>query len=484
MTKRVIVAGAGPVGLTLAAELRLAGAEVLVLERLAEPTGQSRALGMHARTMEVLDQRGLLDRLEGRRGEWGHFGAIPLDFGVLDSHVAGQMMIPQAKTERALGAWAAELGVPIRRGHEVVGLAQDADGVQVEVEGPEGRYRLRAAYLVGCDGGRSTVRRLAGFDFPGTEATTEYLMADVEGIDLPFRFSDVRERGGISVIPLGDGVTRVLPVEFGAPPRRRTEPPAFQEVVERVARITGDDISGGRPRWVTSFGDATRQVSEYRRGRVLLAGDAAHIHLPAGGQGLNLGVQDAMNLGWKLGLVATGRAGEELLDTYHAERHPVGADVLFNTRAQAPLLNGGLDLEPLRAVLREIFRFDEVNRHLTNMISALDLRYEVGAGSHPLLGRRMPRRALSTSDGETDTFRLLHVARGVLLDLSDDAELGAVAEGWADRVDVVRASAPELPGVDAVLVRPDGYVAWAAPDAEGERLDVALGRWFGPPRTR
>ncbi|SHE76401.1 FAD-dependent monooxygenase [Streptoalloteichus hindustanus] len=481
-TTQVIVAGAGPVGLTLAAELRLAGAEVVVLERLAEPTGQSRALGMHTRTLEVLDQRGVFDRLGGQLGTWGHFGAISLDFGVLDSHVAGQMLIPQVRTERVLGEWAEELGVPVRRGHEVVGMTQDADGVEVEVAGPEGSYRLRAAYLVGCDGGRSTVRKLAGFDFPGTDATTEYLMADVEGIDLPARFSQPLERGGISSFPLGDGVVRVLLAEWGAPPRRRTEPPAFAEVVERAARISGEDISAGTPRWVTAFGDACRQASEYRRGRVLLAGDAAHIHLPAGGQGLNLGVQDAVNLGWKLGAVVTGRAPEELLDTYHSERHPVGAEVLFNTRAQSLLLNTGPEADPLRSMLARIFQMAEVNRYLTGLISAVDIRYEVGAGEHSLLGRRMPHRVLSTEDGETTTTRLLRTARGVLLDLADDAGLRAAAAGWSDRVDVVRASSAELAGVDAVLLRPDGYVAWVAPDT-GEALDAALRRWFGAPRA-
>ncbi|GGM44249.1 putative oxygenase [Longimycelium tulufanense] len=480
MDTRVVVVGAGPTGLMLAGELALGGVDVVVLDRLTTPNDNARALGMHARTMEVLDQRGLLERLRPAVvGSWGHFGALSLDFGRLDGAHPGQMFMPQNRTERMLAEWVRELGVEIRRGHELRDLAQDDEGVTAQVDGPDGGYELRAAYLVGCDGGRSTVRKVVGFDFPGTDATTEFLLADVTGIDLGLQTFTRNERGLYAVIPLGDGVYRILPYEFGTPPRRRTAPPTFAEVAAVHYRVTGQDIGAARPLWVSAFGDATRQVTEYRRGRVLLAGDAAHVHFPAGGQGLNLGVQDAVNLGWKLAAELSGWASPGLLDTYHAERNPVGARVLLNTRAQGVVMYHGTQVEPLRAMLRELFDIPEVNDHLIRMISAVEIRYDVGVDGHPLVGRRIPHVELSTSDGKTSTTALLNPARGVLLDLADDAELRATAANWAGRVDIVTAIAPngDLDRTAAVLLRPDGYVAWAAPGAGG--LAPALRRWFG-----
>ncbi|MEZ3182568.1 FAD-dependent monooxygenase [Streptomyces pimonensis] len=484
----VLIVGAGPAGLTLAGELRLAGVDVTVIERLPGATGESRGLGFTARTMEVFDQRGLLARFgELQTSDQGHFGGLPLDFGVL--HAGAPKMIPQSTTEAVLEGWARDLGADIRRGHELVSLVDGGDAVTVEVRGPRGSERLRVGYLVGCDGGRSTVRKAAGFDFPGTAATMEMYLADVRGVDLePRMIGETVSDGMVMVGPLGDGVTRIIVCERGQPPRRRTEPPPFTEVADAWKRLTGIDISHAEPVWVSAFGDATRQVTEYRRGRVLLAGDAAHIHLPAGGQGMNTSIQDSVNLGWKLGAVIRGTAPEALLDTYHSERHPVGQRLLTNTRAQGMLFLSGNEVQPLRDVLSELVGYPEVARHLVGMVSGLEIRYDVGAGSHPLLGLRMPRLELVRDSGTTtNSTELLRSGRGILLDLENRAQLRRRAEAWNDRVDIVTAAPASLGetsplrGTAAVLVRPDGHVAWAAPGSHHD-LPMALDRWFGAAR--
>ncbi|ONI90831.1 monooxygenase [Actinosynnema sp. ALI-1.44] len=489
MDAAVIVAGAGPAGLMLAGELRLTGIDVIVVERLVEPTGESRGLGFTARTMEVFDQRGLLSRLgEIEISNVGHFGGLPMDFGVLDGAHFGGKGVPQAHTEAMLAEWATELGADIRRGHVLVGLADDGDGVEVDVNGPDGPHRLRASYLVGCDGGRSTVRKTAGFDFPGTAATLEMFIADVKDCDIRPRWAgETKPNGMVMAGPLGDGVTRIVVCERDRPPRRRTEPPAFAEVAAGWQRLTGEDISGGTPLWASAFGDACRQVTEYRRGRILLAGDAAHIHLPAGGQGMNTSIQDVVNLGWKLAADVQGWAPPGLLDSYHAERHPVGVRLLMNTQAQGLLFLSGDDVQPLRDVMTELIRYAEVSRHLVGMVSGLEIHYPMDTGEHPLLGFRMPHQELVGDTGKTSSTELLRPARGVLIDFADNAELRRTAAGWGDRVDVITA-APHAIGpdsifvtTDAVLVRPDGHVAWAAPGGGG--LSAALHRWFGSPRV-
>ncbi|MFD8146631.1 FAD-dependent monooxygenase [Streptomyces sp. NPDC059708] len=494
----VIVAGAGPTGLMLACELRLAGADVVVVERLAERTGESRAGGIHSRTLEVLDQRGILDRFlaEGEPQPVGHFSGLYLEFDESESRHPYPLMILQSAVERLLEERAVELGVRIRRSAAVSGIRQDAQTVTVELEtGGEGGARLSARYLVGCDGGRSTVRKLAGIGFPGTEATMTALIGDVELPDLPEDYVWVRRTpgGDYSAIAFEPGWYRVITSEYDRV-ADRDEPATFEQLRESLIRVAGTDFGMRAPRWVSRFNDAARQAAEYRRGRVLLAGDAAHIHFPAGGQGLNMGVQDAVNLGWKLASVVLGRAPEELLDTYHAERHPVGERVLHNTRAQAALARPGAATDALREVFGSLMVFDDVNRVLRHMLTALDVRYPVG-GDHPMEGRRVFDADLKTDAGVTGVYPLLHAARPVLFDLRGGGEVAAAAAGWADRVDLVEARSEdeswpvppvgEVPAPAALLVRPDGHVAWAADSvgaAEAAALRTALATWFGPAR--
>lgn len=484
----VVIIGAGPTGLMLAAELCLAGTDVIIIDRLPKPSGESRGLGFTPRTMETFDQRGLLPRFgDIVTSPYGHFGGIPVDFSVIPGAHFAVKDVPQHRTEAVLGDWLAELGVRVRRGHELTGLAADDAGVTADISTPQGPLRLRSAYLVGCDGGRSTVRRLAGFDFPGTTSTMEMFLADVAGCEIRQRPIGESLPGGMAMSQqIGPDVYRIIVCELGSRPKERTGPPSAAEVAAAWQRLTGQDISGGEMLWTSAFGNAARLVTEYRRGRILLAGDAAHVHLPAGGQGMNVGIQDAVNLGWKLGAVVRGSAGEELLGTYHAERHPVGARLLTNTRAQGLLYLTGSEIQPLRDVFTELIAYEEVSCHLAGMVSGLDIRYDTGPGEHPLHGRRLPNQELILEDAKTSTLALLRAGRGVLLDLAGDASLWGTARAWADRVDVVAATphglAPGSPLADtqALLVRPDGYVAWAHPG--GGDLTAALRRWFGPPR--
>ena len=477
---QVIVAGAGPTGLMLAGELRLAGVDVVVLERDSNRGKQSRALAMHARTVEALAQRGIANRLNGTVITRGHFAEISLDFSVLDGDYPGVMLIEQWRTENVLTQWAGELGAQIRRGHAVTGIVDRPGGIEVNVTGPDGEYTMAGRYLVGADGGHSTIRTLLGVEFPGTVATHEALVGDVANVpeNLPrgFQRYDV---GEIGVFPLEEGMTRVMAYVYDAPPRRDPKPPSFDELAANVRLISGYDISQGTASWVSRFGNAARQAAHYRRGQTFLAGDAAHIHSPYGGQGLNLGVQDAVNLGWKLAAAVHGWAPPTLLDSYHSERHPVASRVLFNTRAQDPLV-GGPEVEPLRQYLTEIFAIPEVNERISGEMSGLDIQYGVGPGHHPLLGRRMPNHRLITSAGtRTSTTELLHGGRALLLDFSDGHTYEQEGVGWSDRIDIVGAAPSGLDPAEALLVRPDGYVAWVA--GVGEPLQDALGRWFGNP---
>ncbi|MFG2143067.1 rifampin monooxygenase [Streptomyces sp. NPDC048696] len=467
----VIVAGGGPTGLMLAAELRLHGVHVVVLERDAEPTTIVRALGMHARSIEVMDQRGLLDRflaLGTRYPVAGFFAGIRKPAPELDSAHPYVLGIPQPVTDRLLAEHATELGAEIRRGCEVVGLSQDDDGVTVELT--DGT-RLRSRYLVGCDGGRSTVRKLLGVGFPGEPSRVDTLLGEMELTasqeTLTAVMDEVRKTQiRFGAMPLGDGVYRVVvPAEGVA--EDRAVPPTLEEVRQQLLAIAGTDFGVHSPRWLSRFGDATRQAERYRAGRVLLAGDAAHIHPPMGGQGLNLGVQDAFNLGWKLAAEVAGWAPEGLLDSYHSERHPVAADVLENTRAQMQLTSLEPGAQAVRRLVSELMDFDEVNRYLTEKIIAIGIRYDFGEG-HELLGRRM--RDVGLKQGRL--YERMHAGRGLLLDQTGRLSVA----GWADRVDHVVDTSEEL-DVPAVLLRPDGHVAWVGEDQQD--LLAQLPTWFG-----
>ncbi|MFF4732266.1 FAD-dependent monooxygenase [Streptomyces mirabilis] len=495
MDTDVVIAGAGPTGLMLACELRLAGVDVTVVERLAERTGESRAGGIHSRTLEVLDQRGILDRFlaAGRLEPVGHFSGLYLEFDEAESRHPYPLTILQPVIERLLEERAAELGLRVRRSSEVTGVHQDETGVTVELNAAQAApATLRARYLVGCDGGRSVVRKLTDIDFPGTAATMTSLIGDVELPDLPEDYIWGRrgEGGHYSAINFEPGWHRVITSEYD----HVTDPDGpvtFEQLRASLIKLIGTDYGMRNPRWVSRFNDTARQAAEYRKGRVLLAGDAAHIHFPAGGQGLNMGVQDAVNLGWKLGLVINGQAPERLLDSYHSERHPVAERVLHNTRAQAALSRPDPQTEALRDVFASLIVFDDVNRHLRDMLTALGIRYP-GGGDHPLAGRRVPDAGLKTSGGATCVYELLHAARPVLLDLRGSAAVAAAVEGWGDRVDLVEArneddrwtvpAVGEIPAPAALLIRPDGHVAWASaagtPDTAA--LQAALATWFGP----
>ncbi len=484
MDAHVIVVGAGPVGLMLAAELALGGADVLVLERLRRPTRESRASTLHARTMEVLDGRGLLGRLgEPPRVGTGHFGGLPLDLTGLDSPYAGLWKVPQTRVEEVLGQWAVELGAEIRRGYEVRSLSVARD--HVEVSGPAGRPGLRAAFVVGCDGETSAVRRLAGIGLTGRDASRTLLRADVEGIEVPDRRFE-RLPNGLAIAARGpNGITRVMVHETGHPARVAT----FDNVVDAWRRVTGEDIGSGTPVWVNRLGDASLLADTYRDGRVLLAGDAAHRQMPVGGQAINLGLQDAANLGWKLAAEVAGRAPRGLLDSYHDERHRVGRRVLDNIEAQSALLLGGGDVQRLRGLMTDLIALPAVRDRLAAMVSGLDVRYaRPDAGGHPLLGARAPLCEIATEKGTTTVAGLLRRARGLLLDLA----AGPTTAPLPPHVDVVRAApltTGALAGVGALLVRPDGYVAGVAESAGSagsagstEALSPALRTWFGVPR--
>lgn len=480
MDTQVIVVGAGPVGLMLAGELRLGGANVIVVERRATPTAESRASTLHARTMEIFDSRGLLSKFGELPCEpRGHFGGLPLDLS-MPSRYPGQWKVPQTRTEAVLREWATGLGAELRRGHEVLTVDDKGDRVSITAATPRGLVRMRASYVVACDGQDSRMRELTRAEFPGQPAHRELLRADVAGIDIPNRRFERREHGLAIAARNNSGTTRVMVYEYGRDARARTSAPEFAEIVDAWKRVTGEDISGGDPLWIGSFGDANRQVTRYRDGNVLFAGDAAHQQMPIGGQALNLGLQDAANLGWKLAATVRGWAPEGLLDTYHTERHAVGERVLANIKAQALLLLGSPEVEPLRTLIGEMAA-DENNRaRLAGMISGLDIRYPVGAGEHPMLGARLPDTEVPVPGGSTTTTELLRTGRGLFLDCAG----GEIARPWADRVTTVTArriaGGPPQPA-GSVLVRPDGHIAWigSAPDD----AVAALERWFGQPTS-
>lgn len=466
----------------LAGELALAGVDVVIVERrLNQEVDGSRAGGLHARTLEVLDQRGIADRFlaAGKVMQIQGFVGIPLNISDFPTRHNYGLALRQSHIERLLAEWVVELAVPILRGREVSGFAQDDAGVDVELSG---EAPLRTQYLVGCDGGRSVVRKAAGIDFPGLSASTSWIIGEVT-MDQQPQIGMRREGGGIGPVD---------PAKSGGPYRvvlteRKLEHPrdaTLDDLREALVAAYGTDFGAHSPTWISRFTDMTRQAASYRSGRVLLAGDAAHVHPPQGGQGLNTGVQDAVNLGWKLAQVVDGTSPESLLDSYHAERHPVAARVLHNTRAQVALSTPDERHQALRDIMTQLLGMDEPRRRMAAMLSGLDIHYDLGTG-HPLLGRRMPDLDLRTASGPTRVFELLHAARPVLFDFGGPG--GFDLSRWASRVRRVDATYTgawvlpllgEIAAPGAVLVRPDGHVAWAG-ELDDPELLRALEKWCG-----
>jgi len=491
----VVIAGGGPTGLMLAGELALAGVDVAIVERRPDQElAGSRAGGLQAGTIEVLDQRGIANRFlaEGQVAQVAGFASVKLDISDFPTRHPYGLGLWQNHIERILAGWAGELAVRFHREREVAGFAQDDAGVDVELS--DGTV-LRAEYLVGCDGGRSVVRKAAGIEFPGWDATTSNLLAGVEMTGQPplgvhrtalgthaFGKREYEIRDGEVIYKDGGPIQVMVPeARAGA-----TGEPSLDDLREALIAVCGTDYGAHRPAWISRFTDTTRQAATYRAGRVLLAGDAAHIHSPVGGQGLNTGMQDAVNLGWKLAQVVKRISPESLLDSYHAERHPVGARVLRNTMAQVAMLRPDDRTNALREVMAELLGMDEPRKRMAAEMSGLGIRYDLGEG-HPLLGRRIPDLDLATAGGPLRLYTLLHDARPLLLDLGVPGGLDITP--WADRVQRIdaRYDGPwELPAIGevtapaAVLVRPDGYVAWVG-DQRRAGLADALSTWFGPP---
>lgn len=491
----VVIVGGGPTGMMLAGELKLAGIDVAIVERRAgqEITG-SRAGGLHARTIEALDQRGIAERFlsQGQSVQVTGFQMIRLDISDFPTRHPYSLGLWQKDIERILAGWIGELAVPIYREREVTGFAQNETGVDIELSNGES---MRAQYLIGCDGGRSRVRKAAGIDFPGWDPTTSALIAEVEMSEQPpfgIRNDEIGVHGigklnyeirNGEIVWLDGGPMRVMVTERHVGPA--TEP-TLRDLSEALIAVYGTDYGVHSPTSLSRFTDMTRQAATYRDRRVLLAGDAAHVHSPDGGQGLNTGVQDAVNLGWKLAQVIKQTSPESLLDSYHAERHPIGARVLQITMAAVALRRPDERTKALRDMMSQLLSMDEPRKRIAAQMSGLGLRYDLGEG-HPLLGRRMPDLDLVTASGPLRVFALLHKARPVLINFGEPGAFDIT--GRADRVQSIDAKydrAWELPALGAVsaptavLIRPDGYVAWVG-DGTHAGLTDALTRWFGAP---
>ncbi|HET6344592.1 MAG TPA: FAD-dependent monooxygenase [Myxococcota bacterium] len=480
----VVIVGGGPTGLMLAGELALVGVDVVVVERResADLAG-ARAAGLHARTLEVLDLRGIVDRFlaEGKKAQVASYARVPLDISDFPTRHNYGLALWQSHTERLLAAWVAELGAPLLRGQEVASFVQDGTGVDVTLGDGQ---TLRCAYLVGCDGGRSAIRRQAGIDFAGWDAAVSYMIAEAETTQEPAWGMRQGERGIHAIGKHEDG--KQVRVVLSEAQVGRGDVPTLDDLRAALVSVYGSDFGLHNVTWASRFSDMARQATAYRRGRVLLAGDAAHVHSPVGGQGLNLGVQDAVNLGWKLAQVVAGTSPDGLLDTYHTERHPIAARVLRHTLVHTALDRGDDRTAALRDTMADLMCMDAPRRRYAAMMSGLDIHYDLGEG-HPLLGRRMPDLDLVTADGPMRLFTALHAARPLLVNLGAP---GSVDVGpWADRVRRIDAryegpwDLPALgtvPAPDAALIRPDGHVAWTGQGSDAG-LRESLTRWFGAP---
>jgi 2-polyprenyl-6-methoxyphenol hydroxylase-like FAD-dependent oxidoreductase len=491
----VVIAGSGPTGLMLTGELALAGVDVAIFERRpSQQLAGSRAGGLHARTIEILDQRGIADRFltEGQKAQVAAFGSVPLDISDFPTRHNYGLGLWQNHIERILAGWVGELGVPIHYGTEVIGFTQDADGIDVALS--DGRS-LRAQFLVGCDGGRSGIRKTAGIEFVGWDATTSAIIGEVEVNEQP-ALGMRRDARGVhgfgrekyeivdgKIVFADSGPVRVMVTERQVGERSE---PTLQDLSAALIELYGTDYGAHSPLWLSRFTDVTRQAASYRKERVLLAGDAAHVHSPVGGQGLNTGVQDAVNLGWKLAQVVKQTSPESLLDSYHAERHPVAARVLRTTMAQVALMRTDERTDALRDSVAELLKMEVPRKRFAAQMSGLDIHYDLGEG-HALLGRRMPDVDVVTASGRVRVFTLLHNAQPLLLNFGERGTLAI--NPWGDRVQSIDAQYDglwELPAIGpvsapaAVLIRPDGYVAWVG-DGTDRGLVDALTRWFGTP---
>jgi len=495
----VAIAGAGPTGLLLAAELAMRGVRVAMLERHAERPPFVRAFNLGPRSLELLDRRGIVGQFldEGPKVPFTHFAAVDgtLELSGLNTDHPYVLGIPQTRTEALLEAHALTLGAELRRGHELRAFTQDDDGVTIDVgvATSSSRYSFRARWLAGCDGGRSTVRKMAGVAFPGTAATRWALLGDVELSDLGALSYGMHatERGTVFVIPR-PGYVRVIVGDPSAP-ADRDRPVTLDELASAVHGVLGREVALRHPRWLTRFGNAARIAERYRAGRVLLAGDAAHVHPPAGAQGINVGMQDAFNLGWKLAASLRGWGSRELLDSYHAERHPAGERVLMHTRAQAELGQTDERIAPVRELVCSIARNAAVRRELAEMVTGLETRYEVAdAGAmarQPWLGKLAPNVAVEAQGARTTLADCLRDGRGVYLSRDHDPGVTALVAGREDRLAHARV-APDAKGCEwlghagAAFIRPDGHIAWMSDETADARagLRAALDRWLGPAR--
>lgn len=495
----VAIVGGGPVGMLLAGELALLGVRPIVLEKEPVPSGESKAGTLHARTAQSLHRRGLLEAVQPGRRVAGraaqpevpfHFGGLfGLDLAPVVDEFPAIIGSPQAYAEAVFAERAGRLGAVVLRGTEVTGVQERETHLELALRQAGGAAgTVRAGWAVGCDGARSVVRKKTGIAFTGTMPTMSCLMGDVRLADpytVPAGWQRTPRGWTIFWVNPG-GHSRIGTYDFRGPHPDRRSPVTFDEFRSEVERITGRTVEMGSPRHLSRFSDAALQAEHYRSGRVLLAGDAAHVHFPAGGQGLNTGLQDALNLGWKLAARVRGEAPDGLLDTYHRERHPVAEQVLENVRAQVALMNPDPSADALRRLFSGLMGMDEVNAYLAGMVSGTDIVYDVGRPGDPLAGRFIPETRLKTPGGVTTLAALLHTGRPVLLDLADRADVREAAAGWAGRVDIVTAHAEEGLGTDALLLRPDGYAAWSAGDSGSrgsgtEGLRTALQRWFAEP---